>query len=70
MLRYSLCDYSDAYNLVKGTIIVANTAASAAANNVDKKVVSKSFAHFINCISRINDTQVNDAHDVDVVISM
>ena len=70
MLRYSLCDYSDAYNLVKGTIIVANTAASAAANNVYKKVVSKSFAHFINCISRINDTQVNDVHDVDVVISM
>ena len=37
MLRYSLCDYSDAYNLVKGTIIVANTAASAAANNVYKR---------------------------------
>ena len=27
MLRSSLCDYSDAYILVKGTIIVANTAA-------------------------------------------
>ena len=27
MLRLSLCDYSDAYILVKGTITVTNTAA-------------------------------------------
>ena len=36
MLRSSLCAYSDAYILVKGTITVANTAAQgAAANNVN-----------------------------------
>ena len=34
MLKSSLCDYSDAYILFKGTISVANTAAAAAnANN-------------------------------------
>ena len=33
MLRSSLCDYSDAYILVKGTITVANTAAQAQPNN-------------------------------------
>ena len=38
MLKSSLCDYSDAYILVKGTITVNNIAAAdAAANNADKK---------------------------------
>ena len=37
MLKSSLCDYSDAYVLVKGTISVNNTAAAASANNTDKK---------------------------------
>ena len=31
MLKSSLCDYSDAYKLVKGTITVADTSASGAA---------------------------------------
>ena len=39
MLKSSLCDYSDAYILVKGTISINNTAAQGApANNTDKKV--------------------------------
>ena len=33
MLKYSLCDYSDAYILVKGTISINNTAAAGAAVN-------------------------------------
>ena len=42
MLRSSLCDYSDAYILVKANISVNNTAsAGAAANNVNKKVIFK-----------------------------
>ena len=40
MLRSSLCDYSDAYILVKGNITVNNTAAEgAAATNTNKKVI-------------------------------
>ena len=40
MLKSSLCDYSDAYVLVKGTISVNNTAAQgAAANNTNKKII-------------------------------
>ena len=40
MLRSSLCDYSDAYILVKGNITVNNTAAGGgAANNTNKKVI-------------------------------
>ena len=42
MLRSSLCDYSDAYILVKGNITVNNTAAAgAAATNTNKKVIFK-----------------------------
>ena len=42
MLKSSLCDYSDAYILVKGTITVNNTAVQgAAANNTNKKVIFK-----------------------------
>ena len=38
MLRSSLCDYSDAYILIKGNITVHNTVAEgAAANNTMKK---------------------------------
>ena len=39
----SPCDYSDAYILVKGTIIVPNAAAACmTVNNTNKKVVFKS----------------------------
>ena len=60
MLRSSLCDYSDAYRLVKGNITVHNTAAEgAAANNTNKKVIFKNCAPFTDCISKINNTQVD-----------
>ena len=59
MLKSSLCDYSDAYTLAKGTINVPNTAAAAAdANNVGKKLIYKNCAPFINCISEIDHTQI------------
>ena len=49
MLRSSLCDYSDAYILVKGNITVNNTAAEgAAANNTNRKVLFKTCAPFAN----------------------
>ena len=62
MLKASLCDYSDAYILVKGTITVNNTsAAGAAASNTNKKVIFKNCAPFTNCTSEINNTQVDNA---------
>ena len=71
MSKSSLCDYSDAYIIVKGTISVNNTAAEgAAANNTNKKVIFKNCAPFINCISEINNTQVDNAKDIDVVMPM
>ena len=48
MLKSSLCDYSDAYILVKGTITVNNTVAQgAAANNTNKKVIFKTVLHLL-----------------------
>ena len=71
MLRSSLCDYSDAYILVKGNITVNNTAADgAAANNTNKKVIFKNCAPFTDCISKINNTQVDNTKDVDIVMLM
>ena len=69
MLRSSLCDYSDAYILVKGNITVNNTAADgAAANNTNKKVIFKNCAPFTDCTSKINNTQVDDGKDIDIVM--
>ena len=69
MLKPSSCDYNDTYILVKGTITVQNTAAADAnANNANKVVIFKSCATFINCISEINNTQIDNAKDIDIVI--
>ena len=71
MLKSSLCDYSDAYILVKGTISVTNAAAQGAnANNTNKKVIFKNCAPFTNCISEINNTQIDNAKDIDIVMPM
>ena len=71
MLRSSLCDHSNAYILVKGNITVNNTAAEgAAANNTDKKVIFKNCAPFTNCISKINNTQIDNAEYIDIVMPM
>ena len=71
MLRSSLCDFSDAYILVKGNITVNNTAAADAdANNTNKKVIFKNCAPFINCISKINNTQIVNAEYIDIVMPM
>ena len=71
MLRSSLCDYSDAYILVKVNISVNNTAAdSAAANNTNKKVIFKNCAPFTNCISKINNTQIDNAEYINTVMPM
>ena len=66
-----MCDYSDAYILIKRTITVLNTSVAAAAtNNGDKKVIFKNCATFTGCISEINNTQVDNAKDIDVVMPM
>ena len=64
MLTSILCDYRDTYILVKGNISVNNTAAVGAdANNTNKKVIFKNCAPFTDCISKINNIQVDNAKD-------
>ena len=71
MLKSSLCNYSDAYILVKGTINANNTAAAGAAvNNNDRKVIFKNCSPFTNCISEINNTQIGNANNIDIVMAM
>ena len=65
MLRSSLCDYSDAYILVKEKISV-----NAAANNTNKKAIFKNCAPFTNCIRKINNTQIDNAEYIVIVMPM
>ena len=67
MLKSSSCDYRDAYIHVKGTITVNNSVVPpAAADNANRKVIVK------NCspLSEINNTQVDNAKDIDIVMPM
>ena len=71
MLKSSLCDYSDAYILVKGTISINSTAVDGAvANNTNKKVIFKNCAPFTNSINEINNTQIDNAKGIDIVMPM
>ena len=73
ILKSSLCDYSDAYILVKGTITINGRGADAAARRADeqdKVVASKNCAPFTNCISEINNIQVDNVKDIDIVMPM
>ena len=73
MLKSSLCDYSDAYILVKGTITIAGEGDNAAARQADERdkgVAFKNCAPFINCTSEINNTQTDNAKDIDIVMPL
>ena len=66
MLRSDLCDFSDVYIVVKGTIAVVRP------NNAkrNKSVTFKNNAPFINCILKINGVKTDNAEDLDVVMLM
>ena len=74
MLRSNLCDYSDAYILVKGTITVTAPGANNGANNIrDKRnrpLILKNNAPFVSCITRVNGELIEDADDLNIVMSM
>ena len=90
MLRSDLCNFSDAYIVVKGNIIVDkktfiandfnvpnNTAAKATVTSTandnafgQKKLIFKNNAPIINCISKVNGVQTDNAEDLDVLMPM
>ena len=59
--------------LVKGTITITGAGYDAAAIWADERnkgVISKNSATFIKWISKINDTEIDNAQDIDIVMSM
>ena len=86
MLRSNLCDYADAYILVKGTITIienpgaepnpdaprtaAQLLAARQADERDKGVTFKNCAPFTKCISIINNADIDNAKDIDILIPM
>ena len=63
MLRSDLCDYSDAYIVVKGYIAVREPDDG----KRNKSATFKNNAPFMNCISKINGELIDNAEDLDVV---
>ena len=73
MLRSSLCDYADTYILVKGTITITgagNDDATKRADERGKGVTFKNCAPFTKCISRINNTDIDNAQDINILMPM
>ena len=82
MLKCSLSDYSDAYILVKGTITITGNAgppagrtdaqllAARQADERNKTLVFTNCAPFTNCKSKINNTEIYNAKDIDIVMPM
>ena len=66
--RYNrLCDYSDTYILVSGTITVVGAGvddAARATNRKNEQAIFKKFAPFTDSITEINNTQVDNAKNV------
>ena len=67
MLRSNLCDYSDAYILVKGTITVIGNHPR---DRQNRPFILKNNAPFISCITRINGELIEDTDDLDIVMPM
>ena len=73
LIKSDLRDYSDEYILVSGTITITGAGADAAAKGADERekgVICQNCALYVNtkCISSVNDTQIDNAEDIGVVI--
>ena len=66
MPRSDLCDFSDAYIAVKGTINVTRPNNNA----YDEKLALENNAPFVSWTSKINNTLIDNAEDLDVVMPM
>ena len=73
MLMWFLCDYSDKQVLVSETITIPRRRADQAARQTDERnkgVLFKHCATFTDCINEISNTEIDNAEDLDVVMSM
>ena len=67
MLRSDLCHYNDVYIVVKGRISIKGTND---ANKKNKKLTFKNNVPFSSSISKINNTSVDNAEDLNIVMPM
>ena len=73
MLKSNLCNYADAYILVKGRITITGAGDDATVRQLyerNKGVTFKNCAPFTKCISRIIGTDIDNAQDIDIVMPM
>ena len=70
MLRSDLCDYSDAYIVVKGDITLTKTNGRGIIDIRNRFLAFKNNAPFTNCISKINNVLIDNAEDLNIVIPM
>ena len=73
MVKSDLCDYADAYVLVKGTITITGHGDDDSARQLEERnkgVIFKNCTPFTKCISRINGTDTDNAQDIDIVMPM
>ena len=68
MLRPDLCDFNDAYIVVKGILTVSVDERDR--DEMNRQVILKNNAPFIPCISKINGVLAENAEDLDIVIPM
>ena len=82
ILKSSLCDYGDAYILVKGTATITKHVGLPAGRTAvqiktsrekdkrNREVIFKNCVPSTDCISEINNTEIDNTRDIDVVIPM
>ena len=73
MLKSSLCDYNDAYILVKGKITITGAVDDAAAREADERekgVAFKNCAPFTVCKTNINNVETDNCQDIDIIMPM
>ena len=71
MLRSDLCNYSDAYIVVKVDITLAKTNGKRIIEIRNIRFLAfKNNASFTNCISKINNVLIDNVEDLDIVMPM
>ena len=67
MVRSDSCDFGNEYIVVEGDITLEG---DNIANKQNKNLAFKNNAPFINCIPKVNRVKIDNAEDLDVVMSM
>ena len=70
MLRSDLCDFTEAYLVVKGTLTLTKTDKRDFIDIRNRFLACKNKAPFTNCISKTNNVLIDNAEDLDVVMPM